>query len=96
MQFEIDWIKGSKEASASADLLTRCHLALQVNDRQLFRHEDLLGNHQVKNAIGVSAYPLAEWLAANWWRLRWEPGLTSNDASAAHDWKMSHLLWQKH
>lgn len=92
MQFEIDWIKGSKEASASADLLTRCHLALQVNGRQLFRHEDLLGNHQVKNAIGVSAYPLAEWFAANWWRLRWEPGLLSNNASVVHDWKMSHLL----
>jgi len=92
MQFEIDWIERAQKASVSADLLTRCQLALQVNGRQLFRHEDLMGDHQVKHAISVSAYPLAEWFAANWWRLRWEPAPTSNDAPATHDWKMSHLL----
>ena len=92
MQFEINWIEGSNGTSTSADLLTRCYLALRVSGRQLFCHEDLLGDHQVKDAIGVSAYPLAVWFAANWWRLRWEPGLASDDASAMHDWKMSHLL----
>jgi hypothetical protein len=34
----------------------------------------------------VSGYHLAEWLAWNWWRLRWEP------RSAAHDWHTAHNL----
>ena len=35
----------------------------------------------------LSAYHLAQWLAANWWRLRWEPQ-RQNDT----DWDMSHNL----
>lgn len=34
----------------------------------------------------VSAYYLAEWLAWNWWRLRWEP------RSHASDWKLVHQM----
>jgi hypothetical protein len=34
----------------------------------------------------LSAYHLAEWLAWNWWRLRWEPG------SNAADWAFAHRL----
>lgn len=34
----------------------------------------------------VSAYYLAEWLAWNWWRLRWEP------RSGASDWNMVHRM----
>src|SRR5690606_7636078 len=36
----------------------------------------------------VSAYPLAQWLAASWWRLRWEPPPVGNRPSAA--WRMAH------
>ena len=35
----------------------------------------------------LSAYHLAQWLAANWWRLRWEPQ-RQNDT----DWDMSHNI----
>ena len=35
----------------------------------------------------LSAYHMAQWLAANWWRLRWEPQ-RQNDA----DWDMSHNI----
>lgn len=34
----------------------------------------------------VSAYFLAEWLAWNWWRLRWEP------RSNASDWNLAHQM----
>jgi hypothetical protein len=34
----------------------------------------------------LSAYDLAEWMAWNWWRLRWEPG------SKAADWAFAHRL----
>jgi hypothetical protein len=36
--------------------------------------------------VYVSAFPLAEWLAWNWWRLRWEP------RTHAADWPMAHRL----
>ena len=37
----------------------------------------------------VSAYPLAEWLSWNWWRLRWEPRPQS---SPSPDWAFAHRL----
>jgi hypothetical protein len=40
----------------------------------------------VRQAPYLSAYHLAEWLAWNWWRLRWEPRRTSID------WKQSHSM----
>lgn len=38
----------------------------------------------------VSGYHLVEWLAWNWWRLRWEPRPPSNIPS--YDWDMSHCM----
>jgi hypothetical protein len=40
----------------------------------------------VRAAPYLSAYPFAEWLAWNWWRLRWEP------RRASSHWRMSHCL----
>ena len=34
----------------------------------------------------VSGYHVAEWLAWNWWRLRWEP------RSASPDWPLAHKM----
>lgn len=38
----------------------------------------------------LSAYPLAEWLAANWYRLRWETLPSGPDPSL--DWHQSHRM----
>lgn len=92
MRFELDWIAGPNESSSSIEQLARCHLALRFKGYELFRHEDFLVEHQVKDTITVSAYPLAMWFAANWWRLRWEPSPGSGDELSLHDWKMSHIL----
>jgi len=91
MHFEMDWLEDCNSA-ASEELLTRCRMSLTLNNQHLFRYEDLLGEHQVKDAIVVSAYPLALWFTANWWRLRWEPGPLSNATGNVHDWSMSHML----
>ncbi|MBV8055693.1 MAG: hypothetical protein JOZ29_00505 [Deltaproteobacteria bacterium] len=40
----------------------------------------------VRSAPLLSAYHLAEWIAWNWWRLRWEPH------SNAADWQFAHRL----
>lgn len=44
----------------------------------------------VKQTTQVSAYPLALWFAASWWRLRWEPLPTGNKAPVS--WRMAHEL----
>ena len=38
----------------------------------------------------VSGYHLAEWLAWNWWRLRWEP--RPNQREAPLEWRLAHEL----
>lgn len=40
----------------------------------------------VREAPYLSAYHFAEWLAWNWWRLRWEPRKTSDE------WELSHAM----
>ena len=47
-----------------------------------------LGGKELQPGPLVSAYPLAEWLVWNWWRLRWEP--TSSSTSRA--WAFAHRL----
>jgi hypothetical protein len=42
--------------------------------------------NRLRHAPLLSAYHLAEWLAWNWWRLRWEP------RSRAPDWDFAHRL----
>jgi len=38
----------------------------------------------VRDRVYLSAYPLGEWLAWNWWRLRWEPQARNLDWAMAH------------
>lgn len=47
-------------------------------------HDRLL--QSVREAPFLSAYHLAEWLAWNWWRLRWEP------RKASIEWRLSHAM----
>lgn len=47
-------------------------------------HDRLL--QSIRPAPYLSAYHLAEWLAWNWWRLRWEPHRQSSD------WELSHAM----
>ena len=46
-----------------------------------------------RDGARLSAKELALWLAANWWRLRFEGPLPENaEFELAHEWKMSHNL----
>lgn len=42
--------------------------------------------------IIVDPLPLAEWFAANWWRLRWEPEKEGLNAQQQLDWNLSHKI----
>jgi hypothetical protein len=69
---------------------TAAELTLLVDNQPLTQLLDKW-SRTVTSRARVSAYPLAEWLAANWWRIRYEPG---PDAGAAPtpEWRMAHDL----
>lgn len=58
-------------------------LGIQVYGRWLTEGHDALAN-RLRQAPLLSAYHLAEWLAWNWWRLRWEPRSSTEDWAFAH------------
>ncbi len=62
-----------------------CFAAIGIQHRELWltEAEDLFVN-RVRHKVHLSAYKLAEWLAWNWWRLRWEPRRHSTDWAMAH------------
>ena len=65
-------------------------LRLQVGESNLTEHEDTF-SRTIRQEVLVSAYPLALWLAGNWWRLLHEPrpperSRPSTDWRLAHEW----------
>lgn len=70
LSIEADWEalnRGSPEERA-------CFAAIGIHygDLWLTRAEDAFVG-RLRDKVHLSAYRLAEWLAWNWWRLRWEP-----------------------
>lgn len=80
---DFDWLP--KEGANALEATSFAALKIHVNGHLATEVEDLLVK-TVRSNVRASAYSLALWFAANWWRLRWEP--ESNDVS----WKMSHNL----
>jgi hypothetical protein len=79
----LDWLQGefdSPEVNA-----TEASLSITVNGRKATSVLAKSGK-TTREHIYASAYPLAFWLAENWWRLRWEPSLRPADAS----WLFAH------
>jgi hypothetical protein len=60
-------------------------VGIQARDRWLTEGWDAIAN-RLRQQPYLSAYHLAEWLAWNWWRLRWEP------RSHAPDWDFAHRI----
>jgi hypothetical protein len=58
-------------------------LEIRADDLYLTKLEDTHAR-AVRNFANLSAYDLAVWLTANWWRLRWEPEWSSTDWRLAH------------
>jgi hypothetical protein len=81
LKFETDWelsTSGKPEEAA-----TFAALGIKFGNNWLTEAEDSFVN-RVRQKVYLSAYPLAEWLAWNWWRLRWE------SRRHTHDWAMAH------
>lgn len=58
-------------------------LGIKVYGQWLTEGRDALAN-RLRQAPLLSAYHLAEWLAWNWWRLRWEPRAAPDGWAYAH------------
>ena len=80
---DINWLGGDDDDPIERAMFGE--LSISVNGHVATRVEDTFAN-ALRDRIRVSAYDLAVWLAANWWRLRWEP---PKDGTS---WKMSHAL----
>ena len=83
LTIETDW-----ESSASGspeEAATFSALGIRFGNLWLTEAEDFFVN-RVRQKVFLSAYPLAEWFAWNWWRLRWEP------RRHTHDWAMAHRM----
>lgn len=68
---------------------TMCRLELRVGDVLLTENEDVF-SQTVSPSVLVSAYPLAHWFAANWWRLTSEPLPPSMRPLTS--WRMAHEI----
>lgn len=81
-----DWMSpahGLPETACTAALIE-----IKVGSTPLTANEDRW-SRSVRAGAHLSAYPLALWLAGNWWRLRWEPGTYRGLSS---DWQLSHNI----
>lgn len=63
---------------------------MSVNGVTLTQCEDIW-SRTVRESVQVSAYPVALWFAANWWRICTEP-LPHRGSFPSTDWRLSHEL----
>ena len=64
--------------------------AITVNDKLLTKGMDT-ECREIRHGPYVSGYPVAEWLAWNWWRIRWEIGRPSEE-NAVRRWSFAHRM----
>jgi hypothetical protein len=83
LSIETDWEHSAN--GAPEERATYAAIGIRCSNLWLTEAEDLFVN-RIRQKVHLSAYPLAEWFAWNWWRLRWEPRRRS------HDWAMAHHM----
>ena len=76
-----EWLPGNFDDVA--EQATLAELTIEVAQSCATQVEDILAK-TVRPSARVSALPLAEWFAANWWRLLWEP------KAETYSWRASH------
>lgn len=85
LQFKLNWERS--DGGPPEEQITYASLGIWTDERAITRVEDLIAK-TTRDVVRVSAYPLALWLASNWWRLRWEvPTRESRE-----DWSMAHRV----
>jgi hypothetical protein len=78
--------------TSSISFLEQTELSIWIAGECATRVEEVLDRNP-RHTVLLSAPKLAEWLAGNWWRLRWEPEIpVAPDSDAISDWNMTHNL----
>ena len=78
-------------SGAAEERATFGMLAITANGRLLTAGQDT-GNEELRHGPYVAGHPLAEWLAWNRWRLRWEPPGRPSDEDAESRWDFAHRM----
>ena len=88
LAFEIEW--ESPEGARGAELrATWAHLKVRVGDTVVTR-VDSLASGSVRSGIYLPLYPIAEWIASNWWPLLHE--IPSQRSAEGNDYNRRHNL----
>ena len=83
-----DWVDAGGGFPEVRD--TTGQLKIFVGGACLTRNEEIWSK-VIRDSVLVSGYPLAIWLAASWWRLKFESLPNVGDVPSP-DWRMSHEL----
>jgi Zn-dependent peptidase ImmA (M78 family) len=81
LNIEIEWER--LDAGAREERSAFAAIGIQFGNIWLTEAEDIFVK-RIRQKVHLSGYRLAEWLAWNWWRLRWEPRRNSLDWAMAH------------
>lgn len=88
LKIDFEWIP--RDFGDPVDRASLARIMIEVGGRSATDVEDLRAK-TIRSDIRVSAFDLASWLVANWWRLRWEAdGGRPDDRDAS--WDMSHRI----
>jgi len=87
--FAIDYEWLSNEYGDGIEQSTFAALTINIGESCATEVEDIFAK-TVRSSARLSAYHLAEWFAANWWRLLWEPEAGNN--TKAYSWRASHKV----
>lgn len=85
LQFELDWLEPFDGGSPEG--VTYAAIEMLVGSCRVTEVEDYLAQ-TLRDRVLVSAFPIARFLAENWWRLRWEPA----PARICAAWRLRHCL----
>ncbi len=97
MQFDFtcEWHDGPAEVRLPAHRSTWADLKIAVDDRVFTSNEPLVSDDEdagPRDFIAVSVFPLAEFIAANWWPLLHEPQEKENLLLDASAFKQRHWI----
>jgi hypothetical protein len=85
LEFKWEWLTPFEPESLEA--ITFADMRICLGEKAVTELEDDR-SRTLRRGMYVSAYPLALFLATNWWRLRWEPKPVQEDPA----WRMRHCL----
>ncbi len=89
VRFDVAWVP-TAQARGAEIAYTAAQLRLHVGPHNLTANQNVWSD-AVHDAVLVSAYPLALWLAASWWRLHWEP-LLAPGMHVTLQWRSAHEM----